>query len=623
MKTKKNKKFAISGKNSSFGIIFFIVLVCFLLRFLCGFTLDNIYLPGGADTSTHLLRTWYVATKGMTNWDFTLEAGRTFLFIYPPLGHIITGYLGSLLGYLLAYKLVNDLFYAATVIVFFYFLREFKLDNKKIVVAMIFFSFMPIYSYYFVDGRYPSMASVFFCLLYWIFLKRAVDNNKPTKNLILAGLMLNFSLLMSTTATFMILPIVFVWLLLYKLNIDAVKKFAVIAIIGALLSSWWTMPYYFDRWTTTNGGSASIFFKEPSVSGFQSEMVGRFASLGMMSGAVSTEVILLLIVITGVYCLLSLFTLKNKTPRVFFILTIFIVFISFALNFKRIFIFLPIPLSIIVAEGASMLKNKMWLAAAIIILVVSLASFYSIVPQQFIKPEFPQLPTDGRVLYLGDGITTIDKGNELGNRYEMFFTAANGNEYATGWYTGLNADSESAVFYTQEKIRYGNLITNLTASQDEYLKYLGAGQINYVIVNKRNPEIASYFTAGNGFKIAKENDMIIVFETKTKSSYVSVNGMDVAALVEKDSDKIKINTDCRPGSITVKETYNKNWQAKINTKPAQITEAEYGFMKIGSSETGDCTISMEYVNPVFYMVFTFISFITYAASTFYLAKARE
>jgi len=621
MKTKINKKFAMKNFEG-FGTIFFIVLVCFLLRFLCGFTLDNIYLPGGADTSTHLLRTWYVATKGMTNWDFALEAGRTFLFIYPPLGHIITGYLGSLLGYLLAYKLVNDLFYAATAIIFFYFLREFKLDNKKIIVAMIFFSFMPIYSYYFVDGRYPSMASVFFCLLYWIFLKRVVDNNKPTKNLILAGLLLNFSLLMSTTTTFMILPIVFVWLLLYKLSLDTLKKFAVIAIIGALLSSWWTLPYYFDRWATTNG-SASIFFKEPSVSGFQSEMVGRFASLGMISGAVSTEVILILVMVTGVCCLLSLFTLKNKTPRAFFILTIFIVFISFALNFKRIFIFLPIPLSIIVAEGVGMLKNKMWLAAAVVILLVSLASFYSIVPQQFVEPEFSQLPTDGRVLYLGDGITTIDKGKELGNRYEMFFTAANGNEYATGWYTGLNADSESAVFYTKEKIRYGNLITNLTAPQDEYLKYLRAGQINYVIVNKRNPEIADYFKQGNGFKIAKENDMLIVFETKIKSSYVSMNGFDTAAAVEKDSDKIKINTSCKPGSITIKETYNKNWQATINNRPASVTESEFGFMKIALSETGSCTISMQYANPIYYLVFTFISFITYAVSTFYLAKARE
>jgi hypothetical protein len=46
-------------------------------------------------------------------------------------------------------------------------------------------------------------------------------------------------------------------------------------------------------------------------------------------------------------------------------------------------------------------------------------------------------------------------------------------------------------------------------------------------------------------------------------------------------------------------------------------------MKINSDINGNCEINVEFKNPTYYMVFTFISFITYATSIFYLLKSRE
>src|SRR5437867_1345881 len=155
--------------------LFYVLFFCILLRILQSFPLDNSNLLGGSDFSFHFFRVWYIIENGYTRWNGFWYAGFPFE-IYSPLSHFLGVSLAGVMGFLLSYKFFIDLIFVLTPLAFFLFLRVFELSSNQIMVALIFFSLIPLYPYYLFDGRYPALMNIFFGLIYWKFLKRSIDS---------------------------------------------------------------------------------------------------------------------------------------------------------------------------------------------------------------------------------------------------------------------------------------------------------------------------------------------------------------------------------------------------------------------------------------------------------------
>ena len=114
------------------NLLHFILVFLMFIRFISSFPLDNSRLPGGVDTPCHLFKVWHIAEKDNNVWTHDWYGGMPFLRFYPPLSLVLPGYIGKIIGYLLAYKLVIDLFYVLTPLAFYYFLNQFKLSEKTV-----------------------------------------------------------------------------------------------------------------------------------------------------------------------------------------------------------------------------------------------------------------------------------------------------------------------------------------------------------------------------------------------------------------------------------------------------------------------------------------------------------
>lgn len=129
-------------KNKLFLTILFF---CIFIRIFSVYPLNDTTIPGGTDVAFHLFQSWYITENGLTNWNKYWYGGYSFLRFYPFLFHALSGYLGKILGYLISYKLIVDLFYILTPIAFYLFLQEFNFSKeKKILVVNIFFHYYGI-----------------------------------------------------------------------------------------------------------------------------------------------------------------------------------------------------------------------------------------------------------------------------------------------------------------------------------------------------------------------------------------------------------------------------------------------------------------------------------------------
>ena len=108
-------------------VILLVLAAILLIKFFSSFPLDNKTIPGGTDVAHFLTNTWYIATYGMTKWNYFWYGGFPFMRYYPPLTFLLTGGLARAVGVLMAYKFVNDLFMVLIPVSFYFFMREFKL----------------------------------------------------------------------------------------------------------------------------------------------------------------------------------------------------------------------------------------------------------------------------------------------------------------------------------------------------------------------------------------------------------------------------------------------------------------------------------------------------------------
>ena len=600
-------------------IILSVIIVCVVFRLLTSFSLNNSY-PGGTDTSIHLLRVWLMQTKGILKWNYYSEGGQPILNIYPPLGYIIAGYLAKLFGFLISYKIVMDIVFLISIITYYIFLKEFKLDDKKIIVALLFFSFIPVHSYYLADGRYTSLISFIFSLLYWIYLKKCFDKNRIS-NLFISALFLSFAIMTNNTVAFMIIFITFIWSVLYQNTYKILKRFVnfiLISLLAFLFSSWWLMPYVINRLNIEERSSeiSSLLLKKPIITNYINEIILRVINLGVFQSNYIVITTLIYVIAIGFICLFSFFEIKNRTNRDFIIISLFIIFLSIILRFKRGFIFLPISLGIVISYGIFELQNKYRLIVSIILFVSIMVSFFLIKPIFIQNAYFPKLQNDGRFVYFGN--ESLHYGKDTTYNYFYLLSGIQENENIQGWYLGLNEDVGTSIYYSKNKIHYGNLLLRYyNMSQDEYYEILNEGWVNYVVLDK-NSEFFDYFNKSKKFNFKHFDDEYSIFEIFPKSTYVEINNKSFSANVTKINDEIIIDMKCKPGNVTIKETYDKNWKGKLNGEDINLKENNYGFIKFENNLDGNCILNLKYELQKLDIIFLFISIVTYFFAFIYL-----
>jgi len=593
-------------------ILIFVLIFCVYLRFISGFSLNNFLLPWGVDTPNHLFRVWYITKIGFTNWNYYLQGGEAFFGIYGPVLPFIGGMIGKITGFLLSYKIMNNLFFAITPIAFFYFLREFKISDENKIIALSFFTFMPIYSYFQTDGRWSSLINLFFGLVYWIFLKRSIDKNEK-KYLILAGITLSISILTHITTTFFLILITSFWAIIYKFNFKTIQKLTIIGILSLLLISFWSFPLFLEIYSlrsTSQPATNNSSIPMVNPSNLQNWITERLLPSIQMYSTKNYSTFLL-IAVTSVFCIFSLFKIKNKVTRDFFLTSIFILILIFLVNFKRSFIFLPITAGFLVAEGINVFKGKKIIILSALIFILLISSFFSIrvIEHQF--PEYPKIPQDGRAIFL-----PFNEDFPKLYKYSIVLAPMNGNEniFAWGW------EAPSYIMpYTAEKSNYNNNLSNedpvnltnpLKINQSDYYELLKAGWVNYVVVNKDYDEIVNYFNESNKFHLLNITENHVVFELNPKTSYVEINGKPVDVILNKNVDEISIKTYCEPGEMVIKESYNKNWKASINDNSIKLEQTKNSFIQTSIDENGECDIRLKFEFPNYYKIFDIVSIVS-------------
>lgn len=152
---------------------------------------------------------------------------------------------------------------------------------------------------------------------------------------------------------------------------------------------------------------------------------------------------------------------------------------------------------------------------------------------------------------------------------------------------------------------------------------LSDGWVNYIVINKNSSELIEYFNSSNKFQIYNFTKNLIIFESKSKSTYFEINGIETSGNITRNSDSISINFICvNDSNITVKERYDENWITKLNNKNILMQPTKYGFMTTKINERGLCRLDLEFKPPNYYLIFNILSLITYIYLIICIIKYR-
>jgi len=214
-------------------------------------------LPLGVDSTSHLFRVMLMSKSYQENgyvpqWNPDWYGGTTLFLFYPPLSHYVTFILSIVgLGPILAYKLVESVFYALGVLAVYLLARHSGASKTTSILAVLFYSFSPtiLENYLFYD-RFSSIVSLPLVCLFVMTLSQALANRRCWMFLILSGMLLGTIVLVHHLSA--LCAALFGLLLVAArafTNPKAgnIKHFAVVLpaifLIGFLLSAFWTVPF--------------------------------------------------------------------------------------------------------------------------------------------------------------------------------------------------------------------------------------------------------------------------------------------------------------------------------------------------------------------------------------------
>jgi len=571
-------------------------------------------MPGGTDTYSHLFRAWYATEYGLPQWNFLWWGGTTFLRYYSPLTYQISAVLGGLVGWLFAYKLLVDLFFVSLPVAFYFLSKDYLPDVKQRAVAVLVFSLSPIYLYALFDGRYPTLMSLLFCMVYWLFLKRYLDGGKPLQlfaSSLMLGLALSAHILISGYAAMMI----FLWAVLHSPKIRTVRALVMVSIFALFFSAWFIGPYFLETKSLSVGEtSPSNLLVSNSVidtTGFVLKMP-FFWITQYSTSEFSSWIIFSAVMLTIVLSFLNASKLKSdRTVREFLPLLVLILVIS-VVSWRRVLLLAPIPLAVLSAHWIGSIKaENARKALFFLVVLIALAAFVSLRGGP-IEATAPSLPQDGRVFFITDGSV-----------HSVFLSPLNGNENIEGWFNIGEVSTKRYVYFSPGTPSYHVTLLNFTISPKEYYDALDAGWVNYIVVNANYTDVVRYFDGSGRFRIFGESAEFKIFELVPKSTYLELDGKPVEGERIKGRDSVAVNFACAPGTLTIKESWNELWNITVNGKAVSAGPNKYDFTEAHINESGDCTLEMKFSEPGYYAIFKLlwiVPFLWLAGASFMPAR---
>ena len=389
--------------------------------------------------------------------------------------------------------------------------------------------------------------------------------------------------------------VTFFWALSYSPNLRTAINFSKIILLSFLFSSFWLVPFIFESLKVSTFSQAgtgvnvvgrtfeNIIFIKPLSYYFVSEFSFVFVWISLL--------------VMLFFSSLSLFLIKKRNVKALIFSGVGIVLLIIFLKYNRALIVLPIPLSILAGYGASLLKKSYFLIPFIVFLTG--LGFFSLRYQVFSFPEIPQIPQDGRVLFLPSTVFALNPQDSR-NLLEVFLSPLSGNPNIIGWFP----ESQSA-----EKKTFNDMILNpFNYSADQYQNFLDEGWVNYLVVGKQSPSLIDYFGSNPNFTVINETNDLILFGLNNHTSYLEINSKQIMPFkTDRKNDEILVNFTCSPGKLLVKESFHTNLEGKINGEIIQLEKDPFGFTTSSINNTGPCLLDLQFKEPLIYYPFYLIS----------------
>jgi len=525
-------------------------------------------VPITTDFTTHFFRIWYMNEYGITGWNFFWYGGSTFLKLAAPLTYTIGASLSRLLSPLISYQVLMNLVWFLIPLAFYLFLEEYPLNKIEKSVALVIFSIFPTHLIYWTNSNLPALLSLLFGTLFWRSLKRYLDKRSgPVEVMVF----LTLSLLTHPLVSFFLIIIICVWFL-SSYSLREVKRMIPVVLLVVVLVSFWYIPFlnsvYFGRW-----GSVSVQENpfESLKGSVEIYLETRHIPFILFEG---------LMVIVCVTLLISIRYWKREWFREFFPVLLAILILSVLLSYHRAVLFLPMPLSIIMAKICDLRRVPVLIS---ILLLISILGFYHL---DFTKlPDAPE--TGNRTILYPIGNAYCDGCFY----YSAFLSPMKGDEYVYGWFPqAINTD-----FLAGKRLKYLNLLNNpLELNHTQFNELARKGMINFVGIRDDQKDYISYFRKNKRYQEIGTKNGFIIFEAIPKFSYLSINDRDIDADIVKDRDSVIGRFNCSPGELLIKETYDPDWSVYVNNKRLKTYPDEDGFITALLNEEGECELRMVY-----------------------------
>jgi hypothetical protein len=209
-------------------------------------------IPMGVDTTSHLYKIlflqywWKLGVNPF--WSPDWYGGSPALLLYPPLSYYITAAIAMLgVDPLLAYKLVDALFYGLAPVTIFYLAKELGFGRGESALGALIFTLFPqvIENYLFFD-RFPTTVAIpVFCIFVIVF-HRALTRPTPAVNVLLSILSMSTLLLIHHLSA-LIAGIVGVLMILLTAGargmLRQLLKLLVVAAGTLGITAFWLMPF--------------------------------------------------------------------------------------------------------------------------------------------------------------------------------------------------------------------------------------------------------------------------------------------------------------------------------------------------------------------------------------------
>ncbi len=565
MKTEK-----LSHKIEYITLAFILILYAWK-----AYPISNSLVPyDSSDFSAHIFKIWFVSENNLSGWNPYWYGGSTLFKQYPPLAYLIPASFTST-GLYLSYYIFFDIVWLMIPLALFIFFKNFNLTKIQTSVALIISSMFPGSLVFFRNSNLPFITSFLFSILFLIYFKKSIENKTNwTKPAVLLISVLLSHILM---AGLLYLSVI-VWFLSTYPNKQKIYSLLPIFIIPVLIVSFWYIPFSYGIYSGREGG-LSVVSDPIGYTTFTANQ--RLETMG-----IPTEIFLFFAAATTLSILATFIEFRSKLFRQFLPWLLIAALLFTILDYKRIVILMPIPISMLVCLNL----NKKHLHIFTALLIISSILVFSSFSMSFRQTaEYPE--TGNRVVFYDE-----EKTCHGCSFFSAYLPAIKGNEIINGW---LPQSQNTNSLFEKRGPFLKEIMDPISISHDEFNKLAKASMLNYIVVSSNSTEILDYFRKNVAFSFLKEENGFSIFKSKEDFSYIEIDSKQVKTDVKKFNSKITALFDCSPGTLTIKETYDKDWKIKINGGQNPYRINDYGFIESDLKIAGECTLEMYYQQSFF------------------------